>query len=70
MNPLVTKKLLSNFDEIKKVNISCTHFIEYLRTNYSFTPDELKNLNNMEKHFYNLNVIFHKMAMSTTNSKK
>jgi septation ring formation regulator EzrA len=70
MNPFITKKKVqSNFDELKKVNISCTQFIEHLRDTYTFTGEELENLNNMEKHFYNLNVIFQKMS-STINKQK
>lgn len=52
------KKAEKNINALKQCNHSAYEFLEYLKENKEFNEKELENINNLQSHLLNMNVIF------------
>lgn len=58
MNLVARKKAEENINSVKQCNHSSYEFLEYLKENKEFNPEEMENIRNLQQHLLNMNAIF------------
>lgn len=60
-NLLKKKETKKNLNALKQCNHSSYEFLEYIKQEKDLNKEELENLNNLQSHLLNMNVLFSDM---------
>ena len=52
------KVIKKQFNSIKQANHASSELLEHLKNNYTFLSEEEKQINTLQKHLLNMNVLF------------